>query len=90
VRRRSAMLLASVATAIALSACGSSGLSYQDGYGVGQGLAATAAHGTLEGAGSTRGCAHQWKVSGPASDQRSAWVKGCVAGVRALLATLGE
>jgi hypothetical protein len=83
VRRTAVRLTAVAAAVVVLSACGSTGLSYSDGFGIGQSLAAT--HVTPLGANSAlAACRHQWSLSGPASDLRATWVKGCVAGVREL------
>ncbi len=87
-RRGAIVLGASLVAAVSLSACGSSGLSYHDGYSTGQSMAATSQPGTLHGSLVVSACRHQWNASGPASDERAAWVNGCVAGVRQLEATL--
>jgi hypothetical protein len=74
--------------ALALSACGSTGLSYSDGFSVGQNLAATAPHASIVGPRLAATCRHQWTVSGSVDDSRAPWVKGCIAGVRQIEASL--
>lgn len=88
-RRTAAGLGLSLLAAGLLAGCGPTAVSFNDGYSVGQDIAATAAHGSLEGSAVLAKCRHQWVTSGPASDTRSAWIAGCVAGVRKLEAVVG-
>jgi hypothetical protein len=72
-----------------LAGCGPSAVSYNDGFAVGQSLAAAAGHGELVGHRIVVTCVQQWRVSGPATDDRKVWIKGCVAGVNRLNAVVG-
>lgn len=73
----------------ALSGCGPSEVSFNDGFAVGQSVAAAAVRGTLVGGAEIRACRHQWVTSGPSSDDRRVWISGCVAGIRKLERTVG-
>lgn len=86
--RRSTLGLAALVATAALAGCGSTGLSYSDGYGVGQSLAATLSAPEVH-AHAPSICARQWTVSGPTSDQRRSWIHGCVVGMRTLERTIG-
>ena len=88
-RRIAAGLGLGVLAAGLLAGCGPTAVSYNDGFGVGQAVAAAAAHGSLEGSAALAACRHQWVTSGPASDSRRTWISGCVAGVRTLEASVG-
>jgi hypothetical protein len=72
-----------------LAGCGPSAVSYGDGYAVGQSIAAARGVGALHGGAALVACRHQWLTSGPSSDDRAVWVRGCVAGVRRLESTVG-
>jgi len=72
-----------------LAGCGPSAVSYNDGFSVGQSVAAAAARGTLHGGAALTACRHQWLTSGPSSDDRRVWIRGCVAGIRKLESTIG-
>jgi hypothetical protein len=88
-RRKVAGLGLGVLAACLLAGCGPAAISYNDGFGVGQAMAASADRGSLEGNAALVACRHQWVTSGPASDSRRNWISGCVAGVRKLEASIG-
>ncbi len=88
-RRTAAGLGLGLLAAGLLAGCGPAAVSYNDGFGVGQTVAAAAVQGSLEGKAALVACRHQWLTSGPASDSRRVWIAGCVAGVRKLEATVG-
>jgi hypothetical protein len=88
-RRRVAGLGLGLLAAGLLAGCGPAVVSYNDGFGVGQALAASADRGSLAGHAALLACRHQWVTSGPASDSRPTWISGCVAGVRKLEASIG-
>jgi hypothetical protein len=89
-RRTAAGLALSLLAAGLLAGCGPSVVAYDDGYAVGQSVAAASVRGTLVGGAVLAACRHQWVTSGPATDSRRTWIRGCVAGVRKLEATLGS
>lgn len=72
-----------------LAGCGPTAVSYNDGFTVGQSVAAAASRGTLRGGAALAACRHQWVTSGPTSDDRAAWIRGCVAGIHRLEQTVG-
>lgn len=80
--------VAAVAAAL-LSACGVPAVSYNDGFAVGQSMAAARGPGALTGRAALPACRRQWRVSGPATDSRSVWIHGCVEGAHALEASVG-
>lgn len=63
-----------------LAGCGSSGLSYDDGYATGRTMAATASDARIGAKGIVGLCARQWRVSASTLDTRGSWLRGCVAG----------
>ena len=87
-RRAVVWVGAGVLAAALLAGCGSSAVSYNDGFAVGQSLASAAAA-PLSGRAALATCRRQSTVARPATDSRSQWIKGCVAGVAALQATVG-
>lgn len=72
-----------------LAACGSSGLSYSDGYAAGRSLAAARAGTALSRPQVTAVCERQWKVSGATVDDQATWVRGCVGGFELVQGVLG-
>jgi hypothetical protein len=85
-RRIAACLAALGLCSCLLAGCGPTSASYSDGFAVGQSVAAA------EGApihAPLAACRRQWTVSGPATDARSRWIAGCVAGIRKLESTVG-
>lgn len=88
-RRTAAGLGVGLLAAGLLAGCGPSAVSYNDGFAVGQAVAAASVRGTLVGGAEIAACRHQWVTSGPSSDDRAVWIRGCVAGIRRLERTVG-
>ncbi|HEV3212970.1 MAG TPA: hypothetical protein VGZ03_06195 [Acidimicrobiales bacterium] len=89
-RRIAAGLGVSLLAAGALAGCGPSAVSYRDGFAVGQSVAAARVSGSLRGHAVLVTCRQQWRTSGPSSDDRAVWIRGCVAGIHRLEATVGS
>lgn len=79
-RRLVVAIVVGIVGSLALAGCGSSSLSYNDGYAVGQTLAANYSGETSPHAFVVSICARQFKLSASAADQKPAWVNGCVHG----------
>ena len=88
-RRIAVGLGMSLLAASLLAGCGPDAVSYSDGFAVGQSVAAARDTASLHGAATLAACRRQWLTSGPATDRRSVWIRGCVAGVRHLEANIG-
>jgi hypothetical protein len=89
-RRIAAGLGVGLLAAGLFAGCGPSAVSYNDGFAVGQSLAAAAARGTFRDGAALSACRHQWRTSGPSSDDRGVWIRGCIAGIRRLEANVGD
>ena len=87
-RRAAALMVTGALAAALLAACGPSSQSFNDGYAVGWSKAAALGPGALDGRAALPLCRRQWTVSGPATDTRSVWIRGCVDGAHKLEATL--